>query len=266
LSGKLYDRLITPVEHLVHTKNLVIVPHGILHYLPFSALYNGKEYLIDRYCVSYLPSSSVMKFLKERKIHGGEQMLVFGNPDLGDPRYDLVYAEKEALTISKIFRESKVFLRSEATETAFKNVGGGFNYIHFACHGIFDADSPLNSGIYLGKDRDNDGHLTVGELYSTRLDAELVTLSACETGMGVIKQGDDVVGLTRGFLYAGSNSIVASLWKVDDVTTSQLMAKFYSRLGRTGKREALRDAQLAVKAIYEHPYYWAAFQITGKTE
>jgi len=266
LSGKLYDRLIRPIEHIVHTKNLVIVPHGILHYLPFSALYNGKEYLIDRYCVSYLPSSSVMKFLKERKIHGGEQMLVFGNPDLGDPRYDLIYAEKEALTISKIFPKSKVFLKSEATETAFKNVGGGFSYIHFACHGMFDAGSPLNSGIYLGKDSENDGHLTVGELYSTRLDAELVTLSACETGMGTIKQGDDVVGLTRGFLYAGSNSIVASLWKVDDLATSKLMAEFYSRLGRTGKSEALREAQLTVKAQYRHPYYWAAFQITGKTE
>jgi CHAT domain-containing protein len=266
LSGKLYNRLIRPVEHLIHTKNLIIVPHGILHYLPFNALYDGKEYLIDRYCVSYLPSSSVMKFLKERKVRGGERILVFGNPDLGDPRYDLVYAEKEALTISKIFPESKVFLKSEATETAFKNVGGGFNYIHFACHGIFDADSPLNSGIYLGKDRDNDGRLTVGELYSTRLDAELVTLSACETGMGTIKQGDDVVGLTRGFLYAGSNSIMASLWKVDDLATSQLMAEFYSRLGKTGKREALREAQLSVKSKYKHPYYWAAFQITGKTE
>lgn len=266
LSGKLYDRLIRPVEHFIHTKNLVIVPHGILHYLPFNALYDGKEYLIDRYCVSYLPSSSVMKFLKERKIHGGEQILVFGNPDLGDPRYDLVYAEKEALTISKIFPESKVFLKSEATETAFKNTGGGFNYIHFACHGMFDAGSPLNSGIYLGKDSENDGRLTVGELYSTRLDAELVTLSACETGIGTIKQGDDVVGLTRGFLYAGSNSIMASLWKVDDLATSQLMAEFYSRLGKTGKREALREAQLSVKSKYKHPYYWAAFQITGKTE
>jgi CHAT domain-containing protein len=84
--------------------------------------------------------------------------------------------------------------------------------------------------------------------------------------MGVIKKGDDVVGLTRGFLYAGSNSIVASLWKVDDAATSQLMEEFYSRLGSTGKREALREAQLTVRARYKHPYYWAAFQITGKTE
>jgi CHAT domain-containing protein len=266
LSGKLYDHLIRSVENFVHTKNLIVVSHGILHYLPFNTLYNGKEYLIDRYCLSHLPSSSVIKFLKERKVHEGKQVLVFGNPDLGDPKYDLKYAEKEALNISKIFPESKLFLKSEATETAFKNIGGGFNYIHFACHGKFDAGSSLNSGIYLGKDSRNDGRLTVGELYSTRLDTELVTLSACETGMGAIKQGDDVVGLTRGFLYAGSNSIVASLWKVDDVATSQLMAEFYSRLGSTGKREALREAQLIVKAQYKHPYYWAAFHITGKTE
>jgi CHAT domain-containing protein len=81
--------------------------------------------------------------------------------------------------------------------------------------------------------------------------------------MGAIKQGDDVVGLTRGFLYAGSNSIIASLWKVDDIATSQLMAEFYSRIGKTDKREALRKAQLTVRARYKHPYFWAAFQLTG---
>jgi CHAT domain-containing protein len=94
LSGKLYDHLIRPVENFLHTKNLIVVSHGILHYLPFNTLYNGKKYLIDKYCLSNLPSSSVIKFLKQRKVHEGKQVLVFGNPDLGDAKYDLKYAEK----------------------------------------------------------------------------------------------------------------------------------------------------------------------------
>lgn len=116
----------------------------------------------------------------------------------------------------------------------------------------------------LSKDDENDGILTVGELYEIRLPAELVTLSACETALGKVASGDDVVGFTRGFLYAGTGSIVSSLWKVDDKATSLLMQKFYMDLTATDKRSALRSAQLHVRDSYNsHPYYWAAFQITG---
>jgi len=99
-----------------------------------------------------------------------------------------------------------------------------------------------------------------------RVDADLVTLSACETGLGKVASGDDVVGLTRGFLYAGSRSVVASLWKVDDLATSYLMTEFYESLKKSGKREALRKAQLSTKKKYPHPYYWASFQLTGNSE
>lgn len=266
LSQKLYQRLIKPIENQINTKNLIIVPHGVLHYLPFNALNNNSNYLIDRYSVSYLPSSSVMKFLKQRERQKAQQALIFGNPDLEDPKYDLKYAEEEALTISKIFPQTKVFLRKDATETAFKKSGSQFNYIHFATHGLFETDSPLNSGLFLAKDSENDGLLSVNELYSLRLNADMITLSACETGLGKVKHGDDVVGLTRGFLYAGANSIVASLWKVDDLATSYLMAEFYSNLNKISKRDALRQAQLNTKKQYEHPYYWAAFQLTGMGE
>ena len=146
----------------------------------------------------------------------------------------------------------------------FKQQGGNYAYVHFASHGEFNADSPLNSALLLAKDKTNDGTLTVGELYSMRLNADLVTLSACETGLGKIANGDDVVGLTRGFLYAGSRSIVASLWKVDDEATAYLMTRFYGALKGTSKREALRLAQLETRKKYAHPYYWAAFQLTGE--
>ncbi len=265
-SQKLYQRLIKPVEHFINTTKLIIVPHGILHYLPFNALNSGNSYLIDKYSVSYLPSSSIMKFLKQRKTQEAKNALIFGNPDLGDPKYDLKYAEEEAVTISKGFPRAKVLIRKEATKTAFKKFGSQFDYIHFATHGLFESDAPLNSGLFLAKDSENDGVLSVNELYSIRLNADLITLSACETALGKINSGDDVVGLTRGFLFAGSSSIVASLWKVDDMATAQLMTEFYSNLRKTNKRDALRDAQLNIKKQNEHPYFWAAFQLTGNAK
>ncbi|MEW6163285.1 MAG: CHAT domain-containing protein [Nitrospirota bacterium] len=265
-SQRLYQRLIKPVEHLINTQRLIIVPHGILHYLPFNALNSGSNYLIDKYSVSYLPSASIMKFLKQKKTQKTYGALIFGNPDLGNPKYDLKHAGEEAVAISKEFSQAKVLLRKEATETDFKKSANQFNYIHFATHGMFESDSPLNSGLFLSKDAENDGLLSVNELYSLSLNADLVTLSACETALGKINPGDDVVGLQRGFLYAGANSIIASLWKVDDMATSYLMTGFYSNLKKINKRDALREAQLTIKKQYEHPYYWAAFQLTGMPE
>jgi CHAT domain-containing protein len=250
-----------------HGRNIIIVPHGTIHYLPFNALHDGKGYLIDRYSFRILPSASVIKFLQNRHVSKPTGILAFGNPDLGDPRYDLVYAQNEAISVARSQPQSKVFLRKEATETAFNKYGKGFKYIHFATHGQFNADVPLTSALMLVGDSENDGMLTVDKLYSASLDSDLVTLSACETGLGKIANGDDIVGLTRGFLYAGSSSIVASLWKVDDLATSQLMTNFYSNIIRVkDKREALRQAQLQCRKQYPHPYYWAAFQLTGNAQ
>jgi CHAT domain-containing protein len=262
-SQRLYEKLIKPLESFLGDHNLIIVPHGALHYLPFNALHDGKGYLIERYSIRTLPSASVLKFLQAKKSAKPVDILVFGNPDLGDPRLDLIHAQNEALAVAKTFPKSKVFLRNQATEMAFKNYAGGFKYIHFATHGQFNPDDPLKSALLLSRDAENDGMLTVDKLYSMKLDADLVTLSACETALGRIANGDDVVGLTRGFLYAGSSSIVASLWKVDDLATSHLMTQFYSNLRNTDKRESLRQAQLDTKKKYPHPFYWASFQLTG---
>lgn len=107
--------------------------------------------------------------------------------------------------------------------------------------------------------------LTSEDLYSLQINADLVTLSACETAIGKISNGDDVIGLSRGFLYAGASSTVASLWQVDDEATSFLMIEFYKNLKSTNKRQALRAAQLETKKRYPQPYYWAAFQLIGKS-
>jgi CHAT domain-containing protein len=118
--------------------------------------------------------------------------------------------------------------------------------------------------LLLAKSGTEDGSLTVGDLYNMRLDADLVTLSACETGLGKVQTGDDVLGLTRGFLFAGSSNIVASQWKVDDQATGVLMQHFYANLSQgKPKREALREAQRETRKTFAHPFYWAAFYLTG---
>lgn len=266
LSRRLYDQLFRPLADGIRGKNLIVVAHGPLHYLPFNALYDGQTYLIERYSLRMLPSASVLKYLRTKPVDKQGNILAFGNPDLGDPKFDLAYAQDEAIAITRNRPQSRVLLRKDANETALRQYGGEFRYLHFATHGEFDADAPLKSALLLAKDDLNDGMLTVDKLYSLKLDADLVTLSACETGLGKIANGDDVVGLTRGFLYAGSRSIVASLWQVDDLATAHLMTRFYDNLQRTDKREALRQAQLDTRKKYTHPYYWAAFQITGSAQ
>ena len=260
----LYERLIKPIVHLIGGGNLTIVPHGPLHYLPFAALPMGEGHLIDRYNIRILPSASVLKFLKSRKSGQPGELLALGNPDLGDAKLDLPAAEAEAVAVAEGRPKSKVLLRGQATETVVKQAGGGFRYLHFASHGTFDPAAPLSSALLLAKDATNDGRLTVAELYDLNLNADLVTLSACETGLGKVASGDDVVGFTRGFLFAGASSIVSTLWQVDDEATARLMRAFYRGLGVADKRMALRTAQLQIKDGYNvHPYFWAAFQLTG---
>lgn len=266
ISLKLYQRLFQPIEHAIDKRRLTIVPHSVLHYLPINALHDGGNYLIDRYSIRMMPSADALRYLTGKKSTNKAGILAFGNPDLGDPKYDLAYAQKEAIEVIKTSPNSKVFLRKEASEEALRKYGSSYNYIHFATHGQFYAETPLKSALRLSPDSQYDGVISADKLYSMQLDADLVTLSACDTGLSKIANGDDLVGLTRGFLYAGSSSIVASLWKVDDLATSQLMMRFYKEMQGTDKREALRTAALETKEKYPHPYYWASFQLTGMSE
>lgn len=263
LSRQLHQRLIAPLAKDLKQPKLLIVAHGPLHYLPFNALSDGKRYLVDTHSIRLLPSASVLRFLGRPKVGGNGELLVLGNPDVGDPNMDLPGAEAEARQLAKIWGGSNVLLRKLASETVVRNAGRDYSHLHFASHGQFDAEHPLNSRLLLAGDQFNDGSLTVGELYELRLNADMVTLSACETGLGKIASGDDVVGLTRGFLYAGASSIVASLWEVADDPTAYIMVEFYKNLKKMDKASALRQAQIATRKKYPHPLYWAAFQLTG---
>jgi len=262
-SRTLYRQIFAAAAPAIKTKKLIIVPHGSLHYLPFAALSDGNGYLIDGFSIRMLPSASVLNFLTERTKQAGRGALIFGNPKLDDPKYDLKFAQDEALAIGRIIPESKVLLRSEASKTNLQNFGSNYSIIHLAVHGVFDPDKPLNSALLLAADRNNDGLLRAGDLYNLSLRTDLVTLSACETALGKVATGDDVVGFTRGFLYAGAHSLISSLWQVDDEATSDLMVNFYTNLSKMSKDEALQQAQLKVKEHYPHPYYWAAFLLTG---
>lgn len=266
LAERLHTRLWQPLEAwLSGSRRIMLVPHGILHYLPFAALRVADgTLLLERHSLHLLPSASVLKFLPSRPPGTAASLLVLGNPDLGNPDLDLKFAAEEANAVSRLYPDARLLLRRDASETNFRSASRAFRRLHIASHGSFQADAPLASGLHLAKDADNDGILTVGELYSMDLNAELVTLSACETGLGKIMNGDDVVGLGRGFLYAGARSIVASLWSVDDHATAQLMQAFHRNLAAGDKIEALRQAQLDIRRQYPHPFFWAAFQFIGK--
>jgi len=263
LSEDMYNRIMAPVLGESAKANLIIVPHGALHYLPFSMLSDGKDYLIDKVSIRILPSASVMPFLATRQQAPVKKMLILGNPDLGDPKMSLEGAEAEAKAIQNIWPDSVLLLRKQATKSVIMKTGDQFRMLHIAAHGVFNTEQPLESALLLSPDSENNGKLTAGELYATTLNADIVVLSACETGLGKISNGDDVVGLTRGFLYAGAGSIVASLWPVPDTETMFLMSNFYANLKGKMSPDAIRKAQLATKKKYPHPYFWAAFQWTG---
>jgi CHAT domain-containing protein/uncharacterized protein HemY len=261
---KLYNLLLKPVEkHIQGKKRIAIVPHGILHYLPFEALMNNGEFLIEQgFKFFYLPSASVYKYCRQKNNLKKDQLLAFGNPDGSLP-----YSEKEVNEIKNIVAgNAKSFIGKDATEAAIRENSGQSDLLHFACHGTFDSDHPLYSALLLSPDANDDGRLEVGEIFNLNLKpAYLVTLSACQTKLGGINRGDEIVGLSRAFIYAGTPSIVASLWKVDDQSTAQFMAIFYRALKTHDKIDALDIARKEMMSKYgkRHPCYWAAFVLIG---
>ena len=178
------------------------------------------------------------------------------------------FAETEVKAIENLFPEKQIFSRADATKTRVTTLSGEFDVVHFACHGEFNDMQPMQSGLLLAKEGEDDGVLRVPDVFGLNLQkANLVTLSACETALTKVRGGEDWAGMSLGFIYAGTPSILATLWGVDDKSTAILMKNFYTNWLTKGmsKPAALRQAQLDLKAIpeYNHPYYWAAFEIIG---
>jgi len=266
VAERLHGWLIGPLaERVAGARVLGIVPHGHLHYLSFASLKDKEAYLVERHPLFYSPSASVLKYTFERKreINGRAKVLALGNPDLGDFNYDLPLAEMEANAIRWDFPEVDVLTREKATESWLKEHIGEYQIIHIASHGEFDPVNPLFSSLKLTKDETADGNFEVNEVFSLKINADIVTLSACQTGLGDIKGGDELVGLNRAFIYAGTHSILSSLWRVSDISTAVLIKHFYRNFAHGDKAESLRNAQLLVKKFYPHPSYWAGFSLSG---
>ncbi len=263
---KLYRQLLGPVETLL-SERLVVVPHGILHYLPFSVLLNQQgTALLDLHTLRMLPAAGVTSYLRPQRKTQPATALILGNPDLKDQRLSLQHAQQEAQAIAALLPGSTLLLGPGATRSALISHAEHHHVLHIAAHGVFQADQPLQSALLLAPDKNDDGLLRAADLYRLRLGADLVTLSACETALSSVANGDDLLGFTRGFLYAGTRSIVSSLWQVDDRATHDLMLAFYRNLQTMDKTQALTQSQRTIKQQFPHPFYWAAFQLTGAAD
>jgi len=263
---KLYLRLFSPLKDKLKENNLIIIKYGVLHYVPFAALKNNNTFLIDEFKINYLPSSALMVNNGMNKIAHGQSILALGNPNIGNSKYELPYAEEEVKELGRLFKNSKILIKDNASKENLLKFGNDYRYIHIASHGKFIEENPMESGLMLAGQSfiDSSDRLTVKDLYSIKLNADLVTLSACETGLGKVTSGDDVLGLVRGFMFAGAKNIISTLWAIDDEATKKLMVVFYKQLNSGATHSvALRIAQLQLKKEYPNPKYWAAFELTG---
>ena len=264
-SRELYDKLLAePLEGLGEVKALGIIPNGSLHYLSFATLSDGRDFLVDRQQLFYLPAASVLRYTLSRRQAGKKlKVLAIGNPNLGDRSLDLPFAEREAGTLRWNYPDVTLLTRERATESWVREHISEFGIIHLASHGEFDPVNPLFSAIRLAPDQKSDGKLQADEIFGLKINADLVVLSACQTGLGDVRSGDDVVGMNRAFIFAGTHSLMSSLWRVSDVSTAILMKQFYREYARGDKAASLRKAMLHVKNRYPHPGYWGAFVLTG---
>jgi CHAT domain-containing protein len=255
---ELYKELIAPVRlRLGRSKNVVIVPHGMLHYLPFHAFFDGERYLCDVFQVSYAPSANVFALCQKRRSTPAGSALIFGIPDACAP-----FILDEVQAVAGMLPDNTIFLGSNATAAKLREEGARARLIHIATHGFFRQDNPMFSGIRLA-----DGYLSLHDIDQLHLPAQLITLSGCATGLTVVAAGDELLGLVRGLLHAGGESLLLSLWDVHDRTTSEFMKSFYSHYSAEGNNAAaLQNAMSAIRAHSPHPYFWAPFKLVGRVD
>ncbi len=253
---ELYSLLIAPVRGQLDARHLVIVPHSFLHYLPFHALSDGTRYLIDDFTISYAPSGSIFALCQQKSMaRWGAESLVMAVADARAP-----HIEEEGRFVAEAIGPAHLFLGDDATHARLKTFGPQSRFIHIATHGYFRQDNPMFSSLRLG-----DSLLSLFDLYQLQLNAELVTLSGCGTGMNVVIGGDELIGLVRGLLYAGAQTLMVSLWEVHDQSTAEFMRDFYTSYKlNANKASALRTALINLRQKRPHPYYWAAFALVGR--
>ncbi|MDB5960559.1 MAG: hypothetical protein JWP59_1853, partial [Massilia sp.] len=276
LGAGLYTQLLAPLA-LRDGEQLLIVPHDSLHYLPFQALRDGAgsgaRYLIERHPLAFAPSAGIALALGQRRVaadHAGAssapRLVAFGNPGT-DAQLALPDAEREVKLIGDLFPNNSIFTQAAASKQQFRQIAPSAGILHVAAHAEVDVVDPLQSRILLAPADGDSGFLAAREVYGLNLErVSLVTLSACESGLGRIARGDEIMGFTRSFLSAGAASLLVSLWPVADDSTELLMTTLYGRLAAGGTAaQAMQAAQITVmrRPRFAHPFFWAAFDLVG---
>lgn len=300
-ANQLYSILVKPIPQTTTHNSWIIVPDGILYFLPFDTIRDSVgRYLARSKTISYVPALTVLSVLRAKKENepsrlflgvgdvryqdqgdvsselpkpaGVEKTLLRGLSDTFSlPTYDLPQTRAEVLGVNKILgNHGVVLLGLHATDTAFKSEPlADFRIVHLAVHGFSDSRFPDRSGLVLGVDRasNDDGLLLIPEIMRLHFNADLVTLSACDTGIGKVEGEEGITNLAEAFLVSGARAVVASLWSADDTFTSDLMKRFYTHLVQgEDKATALREAKVDLLTKYGDqvsPYYWGAFVLIG---
>lgn len=299
LSGyKLFTLLIQPGLNQGMNR-IIFIPDDILHFLPFETLLTQKDkqrWLVQDYRISYVPSITSFReiLLKKKGNERKKDILAFGNPYFGeyegtensyaasspdDTRNDfhlnpLRYSQMEVDKIAVLFKKNRrdVYTGDEATEISLKRAAlADYKIIHFATHALIDNRNPARSSIVLSL-RDTsleDGFLQMREVFDLRMDADLVALSACQTGLGQFIKGEGIEGINRAFFFAGASSVLMSLWTVNDQASNQFMQRFYTHLRSSDSIvDALRRSKTEMinSEVLSHPFYWAGFIVSGKAD
>ena len=259
----LYKLLFQPLlAYLPADAPLVISPAGSLYYVPFHALFDGQQHLVEQRVISYTPSATVLN-LCTQKTAKGQGVLLFGYAD-----QQLPAIEAELATLAQLFPAAELCTGRQAKTKRFMNKVQQHRFVHVATHATFRTDNPMLSSLSFA-----DRRLTLAEIAQLRLEADLVVLSGCETGKGQL-QGSDLLSLASGFLGAGARSLLVSLWRVEDTTTAQLMEHFYRAMLageqpavalQTAQRWLLNEGRASTgqRSFYRHPAYWAPFMLVG---
>jgi CHAT domain-containing protein len=289
VSYQLYKQLI-PFSIKSSMKKLIIVPDGKIGTIPFEAFLTKKvdwekdnlssyPFLIKKCAVSYSYSANLYEQSKQKSVRKEGAVFLCAPIDFpGNKLISLPSTKEEVYNIENLFKaksiQSKSYTGKYVQESLIKsNELGSYKYLHFATHGIVDENKPELSEIYLASDttKKEDGNLYSGEIYNLKINADLVTLSACQTGLGKVQKGEGIIGLTRALLYAGAQNLIVSLWSVADKSTSILMVDFYDQMLNESMVNgdysyALRKAKLKMieQGQFNKPFYWAPFILIGK--
>ena len=272
---ELHQLLIEPITDLLPTDpedRVVFIPQEQLFLVPFPALQaNDGSYLIEHHTILSAPAIQILGLTKRSpteqpaETSTTEQPLIVGNPSpMPENLQALPHAATEANGIATVL-SARALTGKTATETAIKQQLSSAPLIHLATHGFFNETNPLQGSLAFVPTEGQDGFLTAEEILTQSLQANLVVLSACDTGRGQIT-GDGVIGLSRSFLAAGAENVMVSLWQVPDDATAQLMVEFYRQRQQLDNAQALRQAMLTTRQQYRDPLAWAAFTLIGALE